>query len=82
MPEVDLIHIAKIIKQKEKLRDKLLGRKSVIVEDMKALGYTSVIKAGTALAAKKKEVERMKEHYKKGETAFKKKYKHLLEDND
>lgn len=81
MPEVDLIHIAKIIKTKEKLRDKLLGRRSVIIEDMKALGYTSVIKAGTALATKKKEVERMEEHYAKGETAFKKKYKNLLEND-
>jgi len=81
MPEVDLIKMSEIIKNKEKLRDKLLGRKSMIIEELGNLGFNSKTEANTALTIKKKEVEKMEAHYAKGKSAFKKKYQNLLEND-
>ena len=76
---MDLIQATKILKEKEKLRDKLLGQKDMLLDRIKELGYANVKEAQKELLEKEKELLKMQEHYEKGEERFITKFKHLLE---
>jgi len=75
---MDLIQITNELNKKEKLREQLLGRKSILVEGLKEMGFATLDEAKKTLIEKEKNVIKMTAHYKKGEDTFKKKYASLL----
>lgn len=76
---MDLIQIAKNLKEKEKRRDQLLGQKSMLLENLKEVGFESLKQAKKTLLLKEQELEKLKKHYKEGEELFITKFKSLLE---
>jgi len=76
---MDLIQITEIVKQKEKQRDQLLGRKSILIDGLKELGFNSLKEAKAEIKEKEKELKKMELHYDKGVKRFKEKFNHLLE---
>jgi diacylglycerol kinase family enzyme len=75
---MDLIEITEIVKQKEKQRDQLLGRKSILIDGLKELGFNSLKEAKVEIKEKEKELTKMELHYQKGVKRFKEKFEHLL----
>ena len=76
---MDLIQATKILKNKERKREQLLGQKSMLVGQLKEMGFTNIKEAKQELAEKEKELKKMKNSYTKGEERFKSKFAHLLE---
>jgi hypothetical protein len=77
---MDLIQATKILKEKERKREQLLGQKSMLVDRLKEMGFNTIKEAKDELAEKEKKLQKMKKKYKEGEERFITKFAHLLED--
>ena len=77
---MNLIQATKLVKEKEKNRDKLVGQKEMLMKSLKTLGFKSIGEAKKARTQKKNKLVKMNTHYCKGEEAFKKRFEHLLKD--
>ncbi|MCP4371991.1 MAG: hypothetical protein GY797_28310 [Deltaproteobacteria bacterium] len=76
---MNLIQMTKTVKDKEKLRNKLLGQKEMLMEGLKDLGFKNLGEAKKSRTAKKNELTKMNTHYCKGEEKFKTDFGHLLQ---
>jgi superfamily II RNA helicase len=75
---MNLIQAEKILKGKEKNRNKLLGQKEMLTANLNDFGFVSVKNAKKELEKMKVKLEKMNEHYANGEKIFKNKFEHLL----
>jgi len=75
---MNLIQMTKMVKDKEKNRNKLLGQKEMLMEGLKKLGFKSTSEANKSKTKLTNELTKMKEHYEKGENTFINKFEHLL----
>jgi len=76
---MDLIKAIKQVETKDKERNQLLGKKSMLVDSLKELGYKNIEQAKVASEKIEKEVAKMAKHYDEGETKFKTQFAHLLQ---
>ena len=76
---MDLIQMKKMVKDKAKNRDKLLGQKEMLTESLKKLGFKSISEAKKAKTKLHRELTKMEAHYEKGKDTFVDKYEHLLQ---
>jgi len=76
---MNLIQMTKVVKQKEKNRDKLLGQKEMLMKSLKGLGFKNLGEAKKQRTKLKGTLEKMNTHYKNGEVKFKKEFEHLLQ---
>ena len=76
---MDLIQITRVLKDKEKNRNKLLGQKELLMKGLKDLGFKNLGEAKKSSTKLKNEKIKMNSHYTKGEEKFKKEFEHLLQ---
>ena len=75
---MDLIQAIRKIENKDRERNQRLGQKSMLVEELRALGFKNIEgaeKQGTKLT---NEISKMDTQYENGEKEFKKQFGHLL----
>jgi len=75
---MDLIQLKNKVQEKDNARNKLLGQKSMLVDNLKNLGFDTLADAKTEIVKLEKELAKMNKHYNSGVEEFKKKYAHLL----
>jgi len=75
---MNLIQATKIVNDKTKNRDKLLGQKEMLMASLKKLGFISTDDAQKERTKLQKELDKLNAHYAKGEKTFKTKFEHLL----
>ena len=75
---MDLIKAIKQVEQKDRERNQLLGKKSMLVDALKDMGYKTLEEAEEASEKLSEEVTKMTEKYEEGKTKFKEKFAHLL----
>ncbi len=75
---MNLIEIQRKVEQKDKERNKLLGQKSMLVDNLKKLGFKNLGEAKKRLTAMTRELEKMDKDYQAEMNKFKTKYEHLL----
>jgi len=76
--KMNLIEITKIVKEKETNRNRLLGKKDALMDDLKKLGFTKLSKAEIANNKIKDTLTKMRKHYTKGKEKFQEDFNHLL----
>ena len=76
---MNLLQITKVLKEKEKSRNKLLGQKEMLMDSLKKLGFKNLGQAKKESHKLKNQLIKMKAQYTDGEEKFKNKYAHLLE---
>jgi len=75
---LNLIEIQKKVKQKDKERNKLLGQKSMLIDNLQKLGFKNLGEAKKKLTTLTNEINRMEKNYQADVNKFKTKYEHLL----
>ncbi len=75
---MNLIQMTKIVNDKEKNRNKLIGQKEMLMEGLKKLGFKNLGEAKKARTKLQNELAKMDEHYAKGKATFIDKFEHLL----
>ena len=75
---MNLIEIQKKVKQKDKERNKLLGQKSMLIDNLQKLGFKNLGEAKKKLTTLTNEINRMEKNYQADVNKFKTKYEHLL----
>jgi hypothetical protein len=75
---MNLIQMTKVVNDKAKNRDKLLGQKEMLMEGLKDLGFKNMGEAKKTRTKLTNELTKMNDHYEKGEKTFKTKFEHLL----
>lgn len=75
---MNLIQAIKKVEEKDKKRNQLLGQKSMLVENLKELGFKTLGEAKKSEQKFKDEVVKMETHYAEGEAKFKEQFSHLL----
>jgi len=75
---MNLIQMTKMVNDKAKNRDKLLGQKEMLMESLKKLGFKSISEGKKSKTKLTSELAKMEESYAKGEKTFKTKFEHLL----
>lgn len=75
---MDLIEIKEILDDKKAERERLLGKKSSYVDQLKELGYSTIKKAEQAMVKMEKELAKMEKDYAAELKDFEKNYEELL----
>lgn len=76
---MDLIQLKKKVQEKDNSRNKLLGQKSMLVDNLKKLGFKTLGEAKKESHKIKNKLKKMDSHYKEGVEKFKKDFGHLLQ---
>ncbi len=75
---MDLIQLKKKVQEKDNARNKLLGQKSMLVDNLKKLGFKTLGEAKKESENLKTKLDKMNTHYMSGVEKFKKEFSHLL----
>lgn len=75
---MDLIQLKKKVQEKDNARNKLLGQKSMLVDNLKKLGFKTLGEAKKESTSLKNKLGKMDTKYKEGVEKFKESFGHLL----
>lgn len=75
---MNLIQATRKVKEKDKLRNKLIGQKELLMNGLADLGFKTEKEAEKASKVLETTVGKMKIHQTKGEARFMKDFAHLL----
>ncbi len=75
---MNLIEVNAKIKARDKTYQQLLGKKSILVDSLKKLGFENLEDAKKSNIKLGKEIFKMEQHYKTGTEKFKRDFGHLL----
>jgi len=75
---MNLIEIQKKVEQKDRERNKLLGQKSMLIDNLKKLGFKNLGEAKKKLTALTNEIKKMEKGYQADVATFQEKFEALL----
>lgn len=75
---MDLVNAKAILEEKNTRRNRLLGQKEMLLDNLKKIGYKDIKQAEEALKEQKDKISGMRKHYQDGVNKFKQKYGELL----
>jgi len=76
---MNLIQMTKLVQEKDNARNKLLGQKSMLVDNLKKLGFKNLGEAKKERTKLKNTLLKMNKLYTKGVEKFKTDFGHLLQ---